>query len=95
MERFIQKISKLGFTIGAISIVPYSCLYDVDGGERAVMFNRFAGGISDTIIGEGSHFYIPWFQTPYLYDIKTKPKVINTTTGTRGRHYCSFRFANG
>lgn len=27
--------------------------------------------------------FVPWLQVPYIYDIRTQPKVITTTTGTR------------
>lgn len=47
-----------------------------------MMFNRF-GGVAKKPIGEGLHFFFPWLQLPYVYDIRIKPKVINTTTGTR------------
>ncbi|KAK1936087.1 prohibitin [Babesia divergens] len=83
MEKAVRRLAKLSILTGSIGIIPSTCLVDVDGGQRAVMFNRFAGGVSDKTLGEGSHFYIPWFQMPYIYDIRTKPKVINTTTGTR------------
>ena len=46
------------------------------------MFNRF-GGVSPKPVGEGLHFFVPWLQVPYIYDIRTQPKVITTTTGTR------------
>lgn len=82
MERILSSIGKLSVVAGGLSLIPYTFIYDVDGGERCVMFNRF-GGVSENTFGEGSHFYVPWFQTPYIYDIKMKPKVINTTTGTR------------
>eukprot|EP00922_Rhytidocystis_sp_ex-Travisia-forbesii_P055341 GHVS01081947.1.p1 GENE.GHVS01081947.1~~GHVS01081947.1.p1 ORF type:complete len:274 (+),score=34.39 GHVS01081947.1:68-889(+) len=81
-DRFLNSIGRAGLVVGALGFVPYACLYTVDGGERAVMFNRF-GGVADATAGEGTHFYVPWFQTPYIYDIRIKPKVINTTTGTR------------
>ncbi|XP_955092.1 prohibitin, putative [Theileria annulata] len=83
MSQFMGRVSKLAGLGAASVVVPYLCLFDVDGGERAVMFNRFAGGVSKKTFGEGSHFYLPWFQVPYLYDIRAKPKVINTTTGTQ------------
>ncbi|KAI4839937.1 prohibitin 1 [Plasmodium brasilianum] len=82
MEKLLSSIGRLSVVAGGLSLIPYTFIYDVDGGERCVMFNRF-GGVSENTYGEGSHFYIPWFQTPYIYDIKMKPKVINTTTGTR------------
>ncbi|CDI84466.1 prohibitin, putative [Eimeria acervulina] len=55
---------------------------ELDGGQRCIMFNRF-GGVSQRPVGEGLHFFVPWLQVPYIYDIRTQPKVITTTTGTR------------
>lgn len=83
MDRLVSRLSKLSLVAGSVGLIPYTCLFEVDGGERAVMFNRFAGGVSNETLGEGSHFYLPWFQIPHLYDIRAKPKVITTTTGTR------------
>lgn len=62
----------------------YSCgvRFSVDGGQRCIMFNRF-GGVSPKPIGEGMHFFVPWLQVPHIYDVRTQPKVITTTTGTR------------
>jgi len=46
------------------------------------MFNRL-GGLADKPIGEGTHFMVPWFQVPFIYDVRTRPKTIDTTTGTK------------
>eukprot|EP01068_Selenidium_serpulae_P005012 Selendium_serpulae@DN3830_c0_g1_i3.p1 len=82
MERLVGKVSKGLIALGGVGLFPRFCLYDVDGGERCVMFNRF-GGVSQAEIGEGTHFKIPWFNMPYIYDITTRPKIITTTTGTK------------
>jgi len=34
-------------------------------GERGVVFNHFGGGISDSILHEGTHFCVPGLQTVY------------------------------
>ena len=81
-EKFLTRLGRFGVGCGIISMIPYSCLYNVDAGERAVMFNRF-GGISNKIHGEGTHFRIPWFQNPYIYSVRTKATSISTTTGTK------------
>ncbi|CBZ52065.1 YGR231Cp-like protein, related [Neospora caninum Liverpool] len=81
-ERLLTTIGRAGVLLGSAGFVASSCLYDVDGGQRAVMFNRF-GGVAKKPIGEGMHLYFPWFQVPFLYDVRIRPKVINTTTGTR------------
>ena len=34
--------------------------HTVDGGHKAVMYNRI-NGVSNTVIGEGTHLKFPWF----------------------------------
>lgn len=58
------------------------CLYNVDGGERVVIFDRVRG-VLPVVKGEGTHFRIPFIQFPNYFDIRAKPRVINTTTGTK------------
>lgn len=54
----------------------------VDGGERAIMYDRIQG-VLDNPVGEGTHFRVPWFQTPYVMDIRTRPRSISSVTGTK------------
>merc|ERR1719223_910889 len=70
----------MGFA--AAAAIPAFCLYNVDGGERAVMFNRFRG-VSEGVSPPGTHFRIPWLMNPHIYDIRVRPKLIQTTTGTK------------
>ncbi len=48
------------------------------------MFNRIGGIQPDTIHSEGLHFRIPWFQYPIIYDIRAKPRLIKSPTGSKG-----------
>lgn len=57
-------------------------IYSVRGGERAVMFNRVVG-VKDGVYGEGTHFMIPWFDRPIIYDVRTRPRVVQSLTGSR------------
>ncbi|CAL5196451.1 unnamed protein product [Lathyrus oleraceus] len=70
----------IGFGVGATAL--NSSLYTVDGGQRAVLFDRFRG-ILDESIGEGTHFLIPWVQKPYIFDIKTRPHTFSSISGTK------------
>ena len=54
----------------------------VDGGERAVIFNRF-DGVQQRVFAPGTHFKIPGIEEPTIYDVRTRPRVINTVTGTK------------
>jgi hypothetical protein len=56
----------------------------VDGGHRAVIFDRFQG-VKPDVIGEGTHFMIPWLHRPIIFDIRTRPRSIPSVTGTKGR----------
>ncbi|KAK4716864.1 hypothetical protein R3W88_015202 [Solanum pinnatisectum] len=68
--------------IGAGATALSSSLYTVDGGQRAVLFDRFKGVIDD-IVGEGTHFLVPWVQKPFIFDIRTKPHTFSSFSGTK------------
>ncbi|KAG9103311.1 Prohibitin-1, subunit of the prohibitin complex (Phb1p-Phb2p) [Ceratobasidium sp. 370] len=57
-------------------------IYDVPGGYRAVMFDRFSG-VKSEASSEGTHFLVPWLQRAILYDCRIKPRNISTTTGSK------------
>ena len=79
-------LNKLGRAAGVLGIGAFTasqCLYNVDGGERAVMFDSLRGGIRDDVRGEGTHFLIPVIQRPIVIDVRTKPREIPSVTGTK------------
>lgn len=51
-------MGSLGAGLLLASMVAGKCVYFVDGGQRALVFDRFKG-IHDKIFGEGMHFVIP------------------------------------
>lgn len=57
----------------------------VDGGHRAVIFDRFAG-VKNLVVGEGTHFFIPWVQKPIIFDIRSRPRNVPTITGSKGKY---------
>jgi len=57
-------------------------MFTVDGGHRAILFNRI-GGIQDYSLTEGLHFRMPWFQYPIVYDIRARPRKITSPTGSK------------
>lgn len=67
---------------GALGYGAYNSVYSVDGGHRAVVFNRLTG-MKSTVYGEGLNFNIPWFEHPYIYDIRTRPCNLQTLTGSK------------
>lgn len=67
---------------GALGYGAMNSVYNVDGGHRAVVFNRITG-MKETVYGEGLNFNIPWFERPYIYDIRTRPCNLQTLTGSK------------
>jgi prohibitin 2 len=81
---------KLVAGAGAIGAALYNGVYNVEGGHRAVIYNRFgipgtgiSCGIQDRVKEEGTHILIPWLQRAVIFDIRTRPKNVPTLTGSR------------
>lgn len=82
MSRFINN-PFTGFVVpAALLFTVQNSIYDVKGGTRAVIFDRFYG-VKKDVIGEGTHFLVPWLQRAVLFDVRSKPRNITTTTGSK------------
>ncbi|XP_069473654.1 prohibitin-2-like [Ambystoma mexicanum] len=74
---------KLLLGAGAVVYGLKESFYTVEGGQRAVIFNRIGGVEKDTVKAEGLHFRIPWIQYPIIYDIRSRPRKISSPTGSK------------
>jgi prohibitin 1 len=83
MDKVLGRLSALSGTLAVGAFTVNSCLYNVDGGERAVLFDQLRGGILPDVRGEGTHFMIPIIQSPTILDVRTKPREIPSVTGTK------------
>ncbi|KAI1502883.1 prohibitin-1 [Biscogniauxia marginata] len=81
MENTLRSAYRWAAVIVGAGIVQ-SSIYDVKGGSRAVIFDRVQG-VKDTVISEGTHFLVPWLQRSIIFDVRTKPRNIATTTGSK------------
>ena len=77
-----NRIGQLGVGLAIAGGVVQSALFNVDGGHRAVIFDRFQG-IKQQVVGEGTHFMIPWVQRPIIFDIRARPKNVPSITGSK------------
>ncbi|OJD14119.1 prohibitin-2 [Emergomyces pasteurianus Ep9510] len=68
--------------VGLGAYVFMNSLFNVDGGHRAIKYTRI-GGVKKDIYNEGTHFRIPWFETPIIYDVRAKPRNVASLTGTK------------
>jgi prohibitin 1 len=78
----LNALSRVAIPIGIAFALGQAAMYDVKGGTRAVIFDRLSG-VQEKIVNEGTHFLIPWLQKSIIYDVRTKPRNISTTTGSK------------
>lgn len=78
----VSGVGLVGIGAAALLWAGSQSLYTVEAGNRAVMYNKFTG-VQKQVIGEGTKLRIPWVEVPTMYDIRTKPTVIRSPTGTR------------
>lgn len=82
MANALYNIYRLAVPVAAGAILFNASIYDVRGGTRAVIFDRISG-VQETVVNEGTHFLVPWLQRAIVYDVRTKPRNISTTTGSK------------
>lgn len=80
--RALNAMYRLAVPASFAVIVGSQSLFDVKGGSRAVIFDRLSG-VKEDVVNEGTHFLIPWLQKAIVFDVRTKPRNIATTTGSK------------
>jgi prohibitin 1 len=82
MANALSALYKLAVPAAIGVSIAQASIYDVKGGTRAVIFDRLSG-VKEKVVNEGTHFLIPWLQKSIIYDVRTKPRNISTTTGSK------------
>ncbi|KAL9018379.1 MAG: hypothetical protein Q9185_004348, partial [Variospora sp. 1 TL-2023] len=80
MAQVLKTVNRWAIPASVALVIGQLSLYDVKGGSRAVIFDRLSG-VKENVVNEGTHFLIPWLQKAIVYDVRTKPRNISTTTG--------------
>jgi len=83
MEKAANFFTIIGGTVVAGSLFLKTFFYTVDAGHRAIIFDKLSGGVKEEVIGEGMHFYVPFYQKPIIYEIRSTPKTVTSVTGTK------------
>ena len=82
MERFFDRLGFAGLSMLAAGVVGTRFIFVVDGGERVVIFNKFRG-LQQNVYGEGMHFKLPIIMEPKRFEIRSRPRLITSATGTK------------
>lgn len=48
-----------------------------------MIFDRFRG-VLPAVVGEGTHFLIPWVQKPVYFSVRSQPRRVPVITGSKG-----------
>ncbi|KAJ2758700.1 Prohibitin-1, subunit of the prohibitin complex (Phb1p-Phb2p) [Coemansia nantahalensis] len=80
--RAARVLTNVGIALTAGALAVQASIYDVKGGQRAVIFDRIQG-VKQTVSGEGTHFLVPVLQRAIIFDVRTRPRLISTTTGSK------------
>lgn len=59
-----------------------SAIFFVEPGHRAIKFNKIFG-VQETIYREGYNFKVPMIERQIIYDVRTHPKTIKSSTGSK------------
>jgi len=83
MANFVPRLAAGSIVFGAVFSGLAASLYNVEPGHRAIIFDRLQG-VRQFVKEEGTHFRIPILQIPYMFDVRTRPRLIpNQKTGTK------------
>ena len=75
-------MGKAGLLMAMAGVVGTNFIFVVDGGERALIMDAFKG-VKPHVYGEGMHFRIPVVQTVNRFEVRARPYMRPSTTGTK------------
>jgi len=71
-------------TIGSVATYgAYKSIVIIQPGHVGIIYNRFSGLRENVALKDGINFVIPWFERPIIYDIRTRPQLVNTNSGSK------------
>ena len=82
LAKALNTLARYSIAVGVLGGALQTSLYTVEGGHRAVIFNRFTG-VERRVVNEGTHLRVPWVQKPIIFDVRTRPRTISSVTGTK------------
>lgn len=63
-------------------VVAKQAVFKVDPGQNAIVFSKITG-MKNSVLREGWHLLLPWFERPIIYDVKSHPRVFSNSSGTK------------
>merc|ERR1711991_363682 len=86
-QKMAEQLGKAGRYLVALGVampIFNSALYNVDAGERVLIFDRVRG-VREKLYNPGTHFRIPILQDPIKFDVRTTHHSVRSVTGRKGK----------
>lgn len=61
----------------------YHSVITVRPGHLGIVYSRLSGIQDEAVCREGLNFIIPWLQRAVVFDIRTRPKLVNSQSGSK------------
>ncbi|EAN88839.1 putative prohibitin [Trypanosoma cruzi] len=74
----------------AASVGIYSCCFVVRPGEAAILYNKITG-LKDSVYGEGMQFRILGLDDIKMFNVRVRPRLLQTMTGTKDLQMVNIR----
>ena len=71
------------FGVGAGAYGLYHSMVTIQPGHLGIVYNRLGGLNNKATCRVGLNFVVPWFQRLVLFDIRTRPQLVNSTSGSK------------
>ena len=88
MERFFDRMGKLGFGLIGSGLFLTNFIFVVEPGYRAIIQNNLRG-LQPRVYGEGMHFRLPIRDQVKSFEVRTQPKVLPCETNTKDMQACT------
>merc|ERR1740138_263790 len=69
--------------LGLLGYGGYKSMITIQPGHCGVLYDRISGVNETRQLQEGLNIVIPWLQRAYVYDTRTRPQAIDTTSGSK------------
>lgn len=79
----LTRTAQAAATLGVLGWAAQSTLFDVYPGSACVLYDSLRNGVQPEPRLEGIHFRVPFIQQPYMYSLRSKPRVVQTSTPTK------------
>lgn len=89
IEAALMRTAQASFGLLGVYLGQKHCMFNVDGGERGVLFQRFSipffgpQGVVPSAYLPGTYLMFPWLQEPTVIDVKARPKFEKAVTATK------------